>query len=41
VSGGIHAEELGTREQASASALAGMFATAGVTPLVVTPRLVW
>jgi HAD superfamily hydrolase (TIGR01459 family) len=41
VSGGIHAEELGTREQASAAALAGMFATAGVTPHAVTPRLVW
>jgi HAD superfamily hydrolase (TIGR01459 family) len=41
VSGGIHAEELGTREQASAAALAGMFATAGVTPQAVTPRLAW
>jgi HAD superfamily hydrolase (TIGR01459 family) len=41
VSGGIHAEELGSREGASTAALAGMFATAGITPHAVTPRLVW
>jgi len=41
VSGGIHAEELGSRESPSRDALAGMFAAAGVTPQAVTPRLAW
>jgi HAD superfamily hydrolase (TIGR01459 family) len=41
VSGGIHAEELGPRERPSRDALSGMFASAGVTPLAVTPRLAW
>ena len=41
VSGGIHAEELGPRETPSTDALSRMFASAGVTPLAVTPRLVW
>ena len=41
VSGGIHAAELGPRESPSEAALAGIFATAGVTPHAVTPRLAW
>ena len=41
VSGGIHAEELGPREAPSPDALSRMFASAGVTPQAVTPRLVW
>jgi HAD superfamily hydrolase (TIGR01459 family) len=41
VSGGIHAEELGPRETPSTDALSRMFASAGVTPQAVTPRLVW
>ncbi len=39
VSGGIHAEELGDRPPTAA--LAEMFATAGIAPQAVTPRLVW
>jgi HAD superfamily hydrolase (TIGR01459 family) len=39
VSGGIHAAEL--RDNMSGDGLAGIFATAGVTPHAVTPRLVW
>lgn len=41
VSGGIHAEELGSRDIPSGSALAAVFAAAGVTPHAVMPRLVW
>ncbi len=41
VSGGIHAEELGSRENPTIDALAGIFAAAGVTPHAVTPRLLW
>jgi HAD superfamily hydrolase (TIGR01459 family) len=41
VSGGIHAEELGSGERPSRDALGSMFAAAGVTPQAVTPRLVW
>jgi HAD superfamily hydrolase (TIGR01459 family) len=41
VTGGIHAGELDRSERPSAEALAGMFATAGVTPRAVTPRLAW
>jgi HAD superfamily hydrolase (TIGR01459 family) len=36
---GIHAEELGSEERAGA--LAGMFASAGITPKTVMERLVW
>jgi len=41
VAGGIHAEELGSRDSPTSDALAGAFATAGVTPHAVTPRLSW
>jgi len=41
VSGGIHAEQLDSRDSPSTAALAGMFATAGITPHAVTSRLVW
>ncbi len=41
VSGGIHAEELGSRESVSTVALAGIFANAGITPHAVTPKLMW
>jgi HAD superfamily hydrolase (TIGR01459 family) len=41
VTGGIHAEELGSPEHPSAEALAGIFATAGVTPQGIMPRLAW
>ena len=41
VSGGIHAEELDSRDITSGEALAAVFASAGVTPHAATPRLVW
>jgi HAD superfamily hydrolase (TIGR01459 family) len=41
VSGGIHAEELGSRDSPSSEALAAVFAAAGVTPHGATARLVW
>jgi HAD superfamily hydrolase (TIGR01459 family) len=41
VTRGIHAEELGGREQPSAAALGGIFAAAGLAPKAVTQRLVW
>jgi HAD superfamily hydrolase (TIGR01459 family) len=41
VTGGIHAEELGGRENPDASALADIFAAAGLFPKAVTQRLVW
>jgi HAD superfamily hydrolase (TIGR01459 family) len=41
VTRGIHAEELGRREQPSAAALGDIFAAAGVAPKAVTQRLVW
>ncbi len=41
VTAGIHAEELGGREQPDAVALGGIFAAAGVYPKAVTRRLAW
>ena len=41
VTAGIHAEELGERHDPDLTALARMFAQAGVHPKAVTPRLVW
>jgi HAD superfamily hydrolase (TIGR01459 family) len=41
VSGGIHAEELGSRDIPSRAAMTAAFAAAGVTPHAVMPRLVW
>ena len=41
VTAGIHAEELGARDNPDASALADMFAAAGVHPRAVMHRLVW
>lgn len=41
VTAGIHAEELGHRDDPDPAALATMFATAGKTPKAVTRRLVW
>jgi HAD superfamily hydrolase (TIGR01459 family) len=41
VTGGIHAEELGGRDQPNAAALADIFAEAGLVPKAVTQRLVW
>jgi HAD superfamily hydrolase (TIGR01459 family) len=41
VTGGIHAEELGSREAPDASTLAKIFATAKVMPVAVTRRLAW
>jgi HAD superfamily hydrolase (TIGR01459 family) len=41
VTAGIHAEELGRRENPDPEALATMFATAGQMPKAVTRRLVW
>jgi len=41
VAGGIHAEELGQRENPSRESLSAMFAAAGVTPRAVMPRLAW
>jgi HAD superfamily hydrolase (TIGR01459 family) len=41
VTAGIHAEELGGRNDPDAAALAGIFAAAGVTPKAVMHRLSW
>jgi HAD superfamily hydrolase (TIGR01459 family) len=41
VTAGIHAEELGARENPDANALAEMFAAAGLFPKAVMRRLVW
>jgi HAD superfamily hydrolase (TIGR01459 family) len=41
VTRGIHAEELGDRDQPNATALGDIFAAAGVAPKAVTQRLVW
>ena len=41
VTGGIHAEELGAREDPDAGTLADIFAAAGVQPRAVTRRLAW
>ena len=41
VTAGIHAEELGARDDPQASALAEMFAAAGVVPQAVMRRLSW
>ncbi len=41
VSGGIHAHELGRRDDPARQALDAMFAAAGITPRSVTERLVW
>jgi HAD superfamily hydrolase (TIGR01459 family) len=41
VTAGIHAEELGGREQPDAAALSDIFAAAGLAPKAVTQRLVW
>ena len=41
VTAGIHAEELGRRDDPDPNALAKMFATAGQMPKAVTRRLVW
>jgi HAD superfamily hydrolase (TIGR01459 family) len=41
VTGGIHAEELGGRDNPDVSTLAQMFALAGAKPVAVTPRLAW
>jgi HAD superfamily hydrolase (TIGR01459 family) len=41
VTAGIHAEELGGRENPDVSALAGIFAAAGTHPKLVMQRLAW
>ena len=41
VTAGIHAEELGARDDPDAAALAKIFAAAGQMPKAVTPRLKW
>ena len=41
VTAGIHAEELGHRDDPDLAALGTMFATAGHAPKAVTKRLVW
>lgn len=41
VTGGIHAEELGTHDNPDAAVLARIFADAGVRPKAVTSRLAW
>ncbi len=41
VTAGIHAEELGGREEPNLSALNAMFAEAGMTPKAVTSKLRW
>jgi HAD superfamily hydrolase (TIGR01459 family) len=41
VTGGIHAEEIGGRDQPNAAALGDIFAAAGLVPKAVTQRLVW
>jgi HAD superfamily hydrolase (TIGR01459 family) len=41
VAAGIHAEEVGGRDNPDAAALAGIFTAAGVSPRAVTRRLAW
>jgi HAD superfamily hydrolase (TIGR01459 family) len=41
VTAGIHAEELGSRNQPNAAALGDIFAAAGLAPKAVMQRLVW
>ena len=41
VTAGIHAEELGHRDDPDLAALGEMFATAGHAPKAVTRKLVW
>ena len=41
VTAGIHAEELGSRENPDIAALGGIFAEAGIAPKAVTRRLTW
>jgi HAD superfamily hydrolase (TIGR01459 family) len=41
VTAGIHAEELGSRDQPDAAALGDIFAAAGLVPKAVMQRLVW
>ena len=41
VTAGIHAEELGGRDNPDASALGDIFAAAGLYPKAVTRRLAW
>ena len=41
VTAGIHAEELGTRDNPDAAALSAMFADAQVAPKLVMRQLVW
>jgi HAD superfamily hydrolase (TIGR01459 family) len=41
VTAGIHAEELGGRDQPDMTALTDIFAAAGALPKAVTPRLAW
>jgi HAD superfamily hydrolase (TIGR01459 family) len=41
VAGGIHAEELGGRDQPNGAALGEIFAAAGLAPKAVMQRLVW
>jgi hypothetical protein len=41
VTAGIHAEELGGRDNPDAGALGGIFAAAGLYPQAVTRRLAW
>ena len=41
VTAGIHAEELGDRNNPNTKALGAMFAAAGAAPIAVTRRLVW
>ena len=41
VTGGIHAEELGGRDQPDAAALGDIFAAVGLVPKAVTQRLIW
>jgi HAD superfamily hydrolase (TIGR01459 family) len=41
VAAGIHAEEVGGRDNPDGTALAGIFAAAGVAPKAITRRLAW
>ena len=41
VTAGIHAEELGHRDDPDLAALGTMFAAAGQAPRAVTKRLIW
>jgi HAD superfamily hydrolase (TIGR01459 family) len=41
VTGGIHAEELGSRDNPDTAALGEIFADAGIAPKAVTRRLIW